>query len=336
MSVNIPKRSEVAIKDTWDLDVIFKNNEEWEASYKKVEAEYPAIEKFKGHILDSADTLLELLKFSEAVSLQAMHLYVFTHLNSDTDVSNGTYLAMQTRAINLITNIEASFAFIDPEILEADEKVLDDYINSNDELTVYKHYFKRLLARRPYTLTDREESILAMTSGTLSLFDEIYGVYTNSEMKMPEVTDDKGNKLKLSYGRYNVLRESPNKEVRKEAFLGMHNTYGDNKNTLANVLGGQIKADNFKAAVRGFDSARHAALFANNVPESVYQQLLDTVNNNLDALHRYVEVRKNILGLDEINMYDLYTPLVADIDLKFTKNDAKEIILEALLPLGEE
>ncbi|NLY62842.1 MAG: oligoendopeptidase F [Erysipelothrix sp.] len=336
MSVNLPKRSEVAIKDTWDLDVIFKNNEEWEASYKKVEAEYPAIEKFKGHILDSADTLLELLKFSEAVSLQAMHLYVFTHLNSDTDVSNGTYLAMQTRAINLITNIEAAFAFIDPEILEADEKVLDDYINSNDELTVYKHYFKRLLARRPYTLTDREESILAMTSGTLSLFDEIYGVYTNSEMKMPIVKDENGVEMKLSYGRYAKLRENANKDVRREAFMGMHNTYGDNKNTLATVLAGNVKAGNLNATIRGYNSARHAALFANNVDESVYEGLVSTINNNIDALHEYVAVRKDVLGLDEINMYDLYTPLVAEVDIKFTQEAAKEIIIEALAPLGEE
>lgn len=336
MSTSLPKRQEVPISETWDLTTIFKNDKQWEKSFEEVEKNYLDVSKFQGNFTKDAATLKELLEFTENIELKVAHLYVYTHLQSDTDVSNAKYQAMQSRAVGLATKINTAFSFINPEILDADEDLIKKYINNNEDLKIYKHYFDDIFKNREYILSNKEESILAAAGQTLSVFDDIYSVYTNSEMKMPEVTDDKGNKLQLSYGRYNVLRESPNKEVRREAFMGMHNTYGDNKNTLANVLGGKIKADNFKAAVRGFDSARHAALFVNNVPESVYQQLLDTVNNNLDALHQYVEVRKNILGLDEINMYDLYTPLVADIDLKFTKQDAKEIILEALLPLGKE
>lgn len=336
MSTSLPKRSEVAIDDTWDLTTIFKDDKAWEKAFEELEKQYPQVEKFKGKFTKDAETLLKLLKFSEQVELKVSHLYVYTHLQSDTDVSNSKYQAMQSRAVGLATKISTAFSFINPEILAADEEKIKGYINDNEDLKIYKHFFEDIFKNRQYILSNKEESILAAASQTLSVFDDIYSVYTNSEMKMPLVTDDNGKEIKLSYGRYNVLRESKNKEVRKEAFMAMHNTYADSKNTLANVLGGKIKADNFNAQVRGFKSARHAALFSNNVEESVYDKLLDTVNDNLDSLHKYVEVRKGILGVDEINMYDLYTPLVSDIDLKFTKNDAKEIILEALKPLGSE
>ncbi len=336
MSTNLLKRSEVPVKDTWDLTTIFASDQAWEETFKQLEKDYLETEKFKDDFLKSADNLLKLLQFSEKIELKASHLYVYTHLQSDTDVSNSTYQAMQSRAMGLITKIRTAFAFINPAILAADQTMIENYLLKNSELGLYKHYFNDIFKNRKYILSNKEESILAAAGQTLSVFDNIYGVYTNSEMKMPLVSDDEGKKIKLSYGRYNVLRESKNKAVRKEAFLAMHNTYAENKNTLATILGGQIKADNFNAQVRGFESARHSALFANNVEESVYDELVDTVNDNLDALHKYVEVRKNILGNETINMYDLYTPLVSDIDLKFTKEDAKEIIIEALQPLGKE
>ena len=336
MSTSLPKRSEVPVDQTWDLTTIFKDDQAWEDSFKELEEKYPKVEEYKDNFTDSAENLLELLKFSEEVELKLSHLYVYTHLQSDTDVANSKYQAMQSRAVGLATKISTAFAFINPAILAADEDKIKGYIKDNEDLNVYEHFFEDIFKNREYILSDKEESILAASNQPLSVFDDVYSIYTNSEMKMPYVTDDKGDKIQLSYGRYNILRESKNKEVRKEAFMGMHNTYADSKNTLANVLGGRIKADNFNAQVRGFKSARHSALFTNNVEESVYDELLSTVNDNLDALHKYVEVRKNILGLDEINMYDLYTPLVGDIDLKFTKEDAKQIIVEALKPLGED
>lgn len=336
MSISLPKRSEVPTEQTWDLTGIFESNEAWEKAYSEVESKYPEVRKFEGRILESAETLLELLKFTEEVSLVASHLYTYTHLHSDVDVSNSLYLGMQTRAYNLYTKIDAEMSFINPEILAGDEAVVRGYLKEKEELAIYEHYFDRIFSNRPFTLTPNEENIVAQAGNPLSLFGEIYSVYTNSEMQMPVVHDEEGTEMKLSYGRYAKLRESANKEVRKEAFLAMHNVYGQNKNTLATTLAGNVKAGNLNAQVRGFKSARHAALFANNVDESVYDGLVNTINDNLDALHQYVDVRKKILGLDEINMYDLYTPLVSEIDLTFTKEDAKEIILEALQPLGEE
>lgn len=336
MSVDLVKRADVPVEDTWDLTTIFKDEQAWEDTFSEVESAYPKFAEYEGHILDSPESLLNLLKFQEEISLKASHLYVYTHLHSDTDVSDAKYLGMQSRAIGLITNVGAASSFISPEILAADEELVKGYLNELEELKVYEHFFNRIFAKRPYTLTPKEEIILARAGGTLSLFDDVYSVYTNSEMKMPIVHDEEGKEMRLSYGRYAKLRENANKEVRKEAFLGMHNTYGDNKNTLATVLTGNVKSGNLNAEVRGYNSARHAALFNNNVDESVYDGLVNTVNANLDALHQYVDARKRILGLDEINMYDLYTPLVGDIDLTFTLEDAKEIIIEALAPLGEE
>lgn len=336
MSTNLPTRSQVNLEDTWDLTTIFKDDQAWEEAFIQVEKEYQKIDQYKQNFTEDSKSLLELLKFTEEIQLKVSHLYVYSHLQSDTDVANSKYQAMQSRAVGLATKISTSFAFINPSILAADQEKITEFVENDKDLNIYKHFFNDIFKNRKYILSNKEESILAAASQTLSSFEDIYSVYTNSEMKMPLVTNDEGKKIKLSYGRYNVLRESSNKEVRKEAFMGMHNTYADSKNTLANILTGKIKADNFNAGVRGFESARHAALFSNNVPESVYDALLSTVNDNIDAMHKYVEVRKSILNLDEINMYDLYTPLVGDIDLKFTKNDAKEIILEALKPLGSE
>lgn len=336
MSVDLIKRSDVPVEDTWDLTTIFESDEAWETAFEEVEKAYGAVSKYEGHILDSPQSLLELLKFDEDITYKTSHLYVYSHLHSDTDVSDSKYLGMQARAIALATKIDSLFSFIIPEILAADENLVRGYLEELEELRIYEHFFNRIFAKRPYTLNPKEESILASAGGTLSMFGDIYSVYTNSEMKMPLVHDENGVEMRLSYGRYAKLRENANKDVRKEAFLAMHNTYGDNKNTLATILTGNVKSNNLNAEVRGYNSARHAALFTNNVDESVYDGLVNSVNNNLDALHEYVSVRKQILGLDEINMYDLYTPLVDDIDLTFTLDDAKEIIIEALAPLGEE
>ncbi len=336
MSVNLVKRSEVPVEETWDLSTIFKTDEAWEEAYSELEKDYVKVSEFKGKVLDSADSLLKLLKFQEDVFLRGSHLYVYTHLHSDTDVSNSKYLAMLSRATNLVNDMYAAFSFVSPEILAGDEDLVRSYLSENNELSIYEHSFNQLYSKRTHTLSFNEENILAMASGPLSLYGDIYGVYTNSEMKMPIVHDEDGVEMRLSYGRYAKLRESTNKEVRKEAFLAMHNTYGDNKNTLATILAGNTKANNFEAKARSYNSARHAALYANDVDESVYDGLVKAVNDNLDSLHQYVDVRKKILKLDEINMYDLYTPLVDEIDIKFTKENAKEIILEALAPLGEE
>lgn len=336
MSIDLPKRSEVPVEDTWDLTTIFKTDEAWETKFKEVEAAYPKVKDYEGRILESAETLLEVLEIMEKIELDVSHLYVYTHLHSDTDVSNAKYLGMQARAFGLVTKIESLLSFVTPEILASEESVVREYLKELPELAVYEHSFDRVYAGRPYTLTPKEESILAKVSGTTSLFDDIYGVYTNSEMKMPVVKDADGKEMRLSYGRYNVLRENPNKEVRREAFKAMMGVYGEHKNTLATTLTGNIKANNLNAEVRGYNSARHAALFSNNVDESVYDGLLNTIGENLNVLHKYVDVRKNILGVEEINMYDLYTPLVEEIDVEFTKEAAEEIILEALQPLGEE
>lgn len=336
MSTNLLKRSEVKTSDTWDLTSIFENDEAWEKAFIDVERKFPEIEQFKGNFTKDPKTLKALLDFKEGIELEVGHLYVYSHLQSDTDVSNSKYQAMQSRAVGLATKVETAFSFINPEILASDENEIITFVKEDPALNIYKHYFEDIFKNRKYILSNKEESILAAVGQTISTFSDIYNIYTNSEMEMPDVIDDKGNKIKLSYGRYNILRESTNKNVRKEAFMAMHNTYANSKNTLANVLAGKIKADNFNAKVRGFSSARHASLFVNNIPETVYDQLVKTVNDNLDALHQYVSVRKDILALDKINMYDLYAPLVGDIDIKYTKEDAQAIILQALLPLGEE
>ena len=329
-------RKNVKLEDTWDLTPIFENDTAWEIEFDKVTESLKEVSKFQNTLTQSAQSLLEGLKFRDDMSYRLEHLYVYSHLNFDTDTTNAYYQNMDGKIRGLVSQFSASFSFYDTEILAASEEKIRGYLEENEALSLYKHQFEILFKNRSHILSEKEERILASMGQVFSNPSQTFGMINNADLKLPEVTNDQGEKIQLTHGRYSLFMESQNRDVRKEAFEGMQNAFGDMKNTLASTLSGQVKIHNLNANLRGFDSARHAALFANHIDESVFDALLNGIHDNIDLLHDYVDLRKDVLGVDKIEMYDIYVPMVEDVDLKFTYEEAQEVILDALKVLGDE
>lgn len=332
----LPLRNEVRLEDTWDLTPMFENNEAWEQEFTALQKDLEGVSAFKGVLGKSAQNLLEALKFRDDISYRFGVLYVYAHLNFDVDTTNPTYQAMHARVVALATQLGSAFSFYNAELLGYDESVIRAYLSEVEALTLYKHEFEQLFKSRDHILSEKEEKLLASAGDVFETPSSVFGMMNNADITFPMVKDEEGNSIQLSHGRYSLLMESENREVRKEAFLAMQNTYGEFKNTLASTLSGNVKVHNYKATIRGFDSARHAALFSNNIDEKVHDALISGIHDNIGLLHDYVELRKDALKLDDIQMYDIYTPMVDDVELKFTYEEAQALILDALSILGEE
>jgi len=223
-----------------------------------------------------------------------------------------------------------------PEILSIDEEKIRLFLREKKELQLYEHALDEINMQRPHVLPAEQEALLAAASEVMNASSNTYGMLNNADLRFPPIKDENGDEVEVTHGRYIRFMESPDRRVRRDAFKAVYDTYAKFKNTFASTLSGQVKRDNFYAKVRKYRSARHAALAANNIPEKVYDQLVETVNKHLHLLHRYVALRKKVLGVDELHMYDLYTPLVKDVKMEITFEEAKDIILKGLAPLGDK
>lgn len=263
-------------------------------------------------------------------------LYTYSHLKYDENTTNTHYQSLNQRAQSLLTVASSLMSFIVPEILTIDEQKLEQFVKENENLAMYKKTLDEINRQRPHVLSEKEEVLLAEVSEVTSAPSQTFSILNNADLKFPTIANEDGEKIELTHGRYIGFMESQDRQVRKDAFKAMYNTYGRYKNTFATTLYGNIKKDNFYAKVRQYDSARHSALYGNNIPESVYDNLIETISDRLSLLHRYTDLRQKVLGLDDLHMYDLYTPLVQDVDMKVTYNEAKEHVIKSLKPLGED
>lgn len=329
-------REEVPEELTWRLEDIFPSDEEWEKEFDQLQKDIPQIAEFRGKLAESSDTLYALLQLQDQLSERLGKLYVYARMRYDQDTTNSFYQGMNGKAQSLLTVFSSNMSYITPEILEMDESTIEKFIEENEDLKLYKQTLDEINRKRPHVLTEKEEELLAHASEALRTSSETFSMLNNADLKFPTIKNEKGEEVDLTHGRYISFLESSDRRVRKDAFKAMYETYGKYKNTFASTLSGNIKKDNFYAKVRNYDSARQAALDANNIPESVYDNLVDAINEKLPLLHRYAELRKEVLELDEIHMYDMYTPLIQDIDMKVTYEEAKQYVLDGLAPLGEE
>ena len=336
MSKELPLRNEIPIELTWDLTSIFESDDQWEASFKALSEKIKDAKQFKGKLGESPEALLKAIKFQEDAGYDLGLLYVYAHLKFDTDTTNSTYSGFFSNVQGLYAQFLSAFSFYKTELLSNDEDVIFSYLDQNPDLTMYRHDLRILFDQRPYTLSENEERLLAEASDVLQSPATIFGMLNNADIQFRKVVGDDGEEQTLSHGRYSLFLESKNRDVRKDAFFAMYEAFKGLKNTFATTLSSQVKVHNLNARLRGFKSAREAALFANHIPESVYDALVEAVNQRLDLLHRYVDLRKHTLNLDELAMYDMYTPLVKELDVKFTYEEAKSIILKALNILGDE
>ncbi|HLS61471.1 MAG TPA: oligoendopeptidase F [Virgibacillus sp.] len=332
----LKERHEIPKELTWDLEAIFETDEQWEKECKQLQADIPALTDFQGKLAESAETFFDLFTLQDKLSERLGKLYTYARMRYDQDTTNSFYQALQTQAENVLTLASSSMSYIVPEILEMDEDVLASFLEEKPELKMYQKTLDEINRKRPHILSHREEALLAEASDPLRGAAQTFGVLNNADLVFPTIKNEKGDEVDLTHGRFMGLLESSDRRVRKDAFKAMYDTYGQFKNTFASTLSGNVKKDNFYANIRNYESARQSALDNNKIPEAVYDNLVSTVNEKLPLLHRYTALRKKVLELDELHMYDLYTPLVQDVDMKITYEKAKEYVLHSLAPLGEE
>ncbi|MGG3736753.1 oligoendopeptidase F [Aeribacillus pallidus] len=332
----LPKRHEVPEDLTWRLEDIFASDEEWEKEYQSVANEIQKAEQFKGTLIESAERLLEALQFQDKISERTGKLYVYAHMRYDQDTTNTFYQGLDDRAKYLYSQLSSALSFMVPEILSIPEERLKQFIAQNEDLKLYEHALEEITRKRPHVLSAEQEEMLAEASQALNASSQTFGMLNNADLEFPTIKDENGEEVQLSHGRFIQFMQSEDRRVRQDAFKAMYDTYGKFKNTFASTLSGAVKKDNFYAKVRNYESARQAALSENNIPEKVYDNLVETINKHLPLLHRYISLRKKVLGVDELHMYDVYTPLVKESKMKVTYEEAKEYLLKGLAPLGEE
>ncbi|WP_421384202.1 oligoendopeptidase F [Bacillus salacetis] len=333
---SLPNRKDIKEELTWRLEDIFASDDSWEKEYKEVQELIKEAGKYQGTLSESSDHLYKALKFQDEVSERMGRLYTYSHMRYDQDTTNSYYQGLDDRAKSLYTQLSSAFAYLVPELLAIDENKLNSFLEENKDLQLYKHALEEINLQRPHVLTAEQEALLAQASEVLGASANTFGMLNNADMEFPSIKDENGEEVEITHGRYIRFLESDDQRVREEAFKAVYKTYGKFQNTFSSTLSGTVKKDNFSAQVRNYDSARHAALSANNIPETVYENLVKTVNDNLHLLHRYVKLRKKVLGLDKLHMYDLYTPLVKEVKMEIPYDEAKKMILDGLTPLGDE
>lgn len=336
MAKELKKRSEVEEQFTWNLKDLFASDEVFYEAFNKAKRFPEELRKYQGKLGSSANTLVEYYQLCDQVSLELDDLLNYAARKKDEDTKNSTYQSMYGSVMSLYVEISGAASFEGPEIIKIPEETLKSFLEENEKLRLYELDIQRKRKKIDHTLFEQEEKLLAEVGEIADSPSNIFGVFNNADLVFPEITDGDGNKVRLTHGNYIPFMENPKREVRKEAFEALYSVYGQYKNTSAAILNAQIKQLQFFAKTRRYESSLHAALDETEVPVDVYYNLIDAVNDNLNYMHRYVDLRKKLMNLDELHMYDLYAPVVPDMDAEIPYEEAKETIVKALEPLGEE
>lgn len=330
------KRAEVPEASTWDLTAIFPTDAAFEKELDELAGAVPFIRALQGTIGSSSQALLKGIEEVLEINQKLERVYVYSHLKNDQDTADSLYQNLHDKALSILTSVSEATSWFEPEIMEIPEDELEKYIAENDKLKPYAHLLDSLTSAREHVLTAREEELLAGAGEIFAAPSKTFSVLNNADMTFPKVKNEEGQEVQLTHGLYGKLMESPDREVREGAFKALYKTYDGLKNTFATTLSTNVKAHNYKAKVHKYESARAAALANNHIPESVYDTLLDVVNEHLPLLHRYVDLRKDLLGVEELHMYDMYTPLTGEAPIKYRIEAAMEETLKGLQPLGED
>ncbi len=335
-TVSLPSREDIEEKYKWSLTDIYKSIDDWEADFKWINDNLDGYKKFIGTLGNSSEQLLNCFKFDDEIGIKLERLYLYSMLAKDSDLRVGKFQSMDERIKSLYSKISTVSSFIKPELLRIPDNKLMSMIHSNDELKIYKHSIEDLLRRKSHTLTKEEEEILALAGELTPTSYNVFSIFTNADLKFPIVIDENGKEVQLSHGRYYAALYSGDREYRERAFKSYFQPFVDFSNTLSVLFTGSLKSNIFNAKARKYNSAREAALDRNNIPVSVYDNLVKTVNDNLAPMHRWAGLKKKILKLKELHPYDVYVSLFpAAFDKKYPYEEAKKIVYDALKPLGE-
>ena len=336
MNQTVLKREQVKPEDKWKLEDIFSTDEAFSSSLAHVKVLIPSLAAYEGKLTQDSTTLLDFLKAQDNFWVEANKLYVYAHMRLHENGNNSFYQDLAQKSEVLSIKASSALAFIQPELSTLTSEKLEVFYNQTPELTHYKRYLTELLRQKSHILGPATESLLAEVGDIAGTAQDAFAMLNNVDLKFPVVTTSKGEKIQLTHATYIPLMESHNRNVRQEAFEALYTTYTSFKNTLASLFSGNIKQYALFSNVRHFASPLEMALSENNIPVTVYHNLISTVNHHLDTLHRYMALRKETLGLDELHMYDLFVPMVKEFDKEISFDEAKSTILKALAPLGEE
>ncbi len=329
------KREEQNINDTWKMEDMFPSDKVWEKELDKATEMVDQYHMYVGKIAANKEELLTYLKFNDEVNLLAERLYVYSNQKYHQDMANAKYQTYSGKAQKLVVDIGSASAFAEPELLTVDEETLRSWME-DDRFADYRRYINEVLRSKEHTLDRKTEEILAKSRRMANGADNIYAMYNGADIDFPTVTDSDGKKIKITHGNFVPIMSGTDRPLRKKAFQALYHTYGKMKNTIAAIFNANVEQACFYADVRGYSSTRAMYLHGSNIPESVYDNLIETVHEHLSLMHRYVKIRKKALGVEELHMYDIYAPIVKTPDKKYTFDEAKMMVKSGLAPMGEE
>ncbi len=332
----IIEREDISKENKWDLESMYESVEKWNESYemgKKLASEF---EKYKGRVISSSGDLLATLKDQDEIYRLVGKLYSYSHMKLDEDTRKSSSQELSDKGLGLYVEVQDKTSFVTPEILQLDEETLEEYFVEEPKLGLYKKYIAEIIRQKKHVLSPREESILAQMGEVGNAPEKIFSMLNNADIKFPVIKDKNGENIELTHGNFIPLMQSDDRQVRLRVFKALYSTYNNFKNTFAASLNGELKNNIFNANIRNYSSSREASLDQNNINLSVYDNLIESAHENLDAMYKYMDIRKRALGVEELHMYDLYTPIVKDVDMKISFNEGVDTIKKALLTLGSE
>ncbi|MBP3799054.1 MAG: oligoendopeptidase F [Ruminococcus sp.] len=332
----IPKRCDVPKEYTWALEDIFPTDEDWEAKLEELKAIPQRIAAFKGRLGESADVLYDFFKLSDEIAVMVDALANYAQRRSDEDTAVAKYQGYVGQLMNTYVAINSAGSFETPELIALDEELLEKFYKEKPELELYRRHLDRIRRKKDHVLSEAEEKLIALTGEMGDSAETIYSMFADADLKFEDAVDKDGTKHQVTHGSYIPLVKSNDRVLRKSAFESIYTTYGNFRNTCAAILNSQIKAVQFYSKARNYSSSLEASLDANEVPTEVYTNLIKAVHDNMNYMYDYVALRKKLLGVDELHFYDLYTPIVSDFEMKVTFEEAKETVLKALAPMGED
>ncbi len=332
----ILKREDVKLENTWALNDIFTSDEQWESELSEVINLCDELASYEGQLTTSADKLYNFLLLEEKADILFGRVYIYANQALHVDMNNSKYQDFSARANTCMIKLKSSTAFSIPELLSTDEATIQKFISERPELKLYETKFNRIFREKSHTLSKSEETLLAEVDEITNAAGDIFSLFANADLKFEKIKDTNENIVDMSNGRFITYMNSPNRTVRKAAFESMYKAYGQFKNTLATTYATNAKKASFFAKVRKYNSSLEASLSPKAIPVSVYDNLIDTIHTHLPKMYKYVALRKKALDVDELHMYDVYVPMIANVDKKISFEEAKATVLKALAPMGKE
>lgn len=329
-------REEADARYKWAIEDLYKDDEDWKRDYELLKSRIPELTKFRGRLGESAEVLLSMQKLSDELNqlLEKVYVYANQRLHENTD--NSTYQNLASQAQGLLVELSESLSFVEPELMELPDGIIETILDENEELLVYRQYFENIIRQKKHVLPTEQEQLLAAMGEVAESPKDIFSMFNNADIRFPEITGEDGHPVQVTHGRYMSLMQSRNRQVRKDAFEAMYGVYGDWRNTLAAMYRANVKQEAFLAKAHKYTSDLEAALDGSHIPVKVYEQLIEAVHESMPLMYRYMKLRKKLLGVEELHMYDLYVPVIEQDHSEIPFEQAKKTVLEGLAPMGEE